>query len=155
MWLLVPGARNPIPSRANQRLVGGASMGDLARIRFAEDYDASVRTQPEEVGGRSCRVFDLTAKAPGTPYPKVDALARREGPHALQSRLLSSASGKPAKEVLFTRFGRSQGRTTVAEMEVHDLLAPESRRLTQLEYTEYRPAKIEDEMFTPEGAAKM
>src|ERR1700730_15636849 len=38
MWLLVPGAENPVPITANQRLMGGASFADVARMRFAEDF---------------------------------------------------------------------------------------------------------------------
>ena len=45
MWLLVPGAQNPIPITANQRLMGGASFGDVARMRFAEDFQAQPRAR--------------------------------------------------------------------------------------------------------------
>src|SRR5579862_8896369 len=38
MWLLVPGAENPVPITPNQRLMGGASFGDVAQMRFAEDF---------------------------------------------------------------------------------------------------------------------
>ncbi|HUD72027.1 MAG TPA: hypothetical protein VMQ62_08700, partial [Dongiaceae bacterium] len=37
-WLIVPGAKRPIPVSAAQRLMGGASIGDLARLRFADDF---------------------------------------------------------------------------------------------------------------------
>ena len=71
MWLLVPGASNPLPITANQRLMGGASMGDVARLRFAEDYDAVARPGTDTVNGKATRVLDLTAKAPRAEYPKV------------------------------------------------------------------------------------
>ena len=35
MWLLVPGSSHPVPITANQRLLGGASFGDVARLRFS------------------------------------------------------------------------------------------------------------------------
>ena len=49
MWLLVPGASNPLPITANQRLMGGASVADVARLRFADDYTATARPGSETV----------------------------------------------------------------------------------------------------------
>src|SRR5215467_16113934 len=56
MWLIVPGAENPVPVTANQRLMGGASFGDVARLRFAEDFTAVVRPGTENVGDNVCRL---------------------------------------------------------------------------------------------------
>jgi hypothetical protein len=152
MWLLVPGARNPVPITANQRLVGGASIGDLARLRFADDFAATARAEPERVGDRSCRVLDLTAREKNAPYPKV-VLWVDEREKLPCKVLFFLPSGKPVKEVLFTAFGRSGEKRIVSSMEVHDLLAPQARRVTRLDYSSYRPAKIDDKIFTPQGAA--
>src|SRR5215468_4242424 len=43
MWLIVPGTTNPVPITPNQRLLGGASFGDVAKLRFSEDFDATAR----------------------------------------------------------------------------------------------------------------
>jgi hypothetical protein len=40
-------------------------------------------------------------------------------------------------------------------MEIHDLLGPKSQAVTRLEYLEIQPAKIDDAIFTPEGARAM
>ena len=48
MWLLVPGAEHPVPITANQRLMGGASFGDVARMRFAEDFTAVAAARHRE-----------------------------------------------------------------------------------------------------------
>ena len=151
MWILIPGARNPVPITPNQRLVGGASVGDLARLRFADDFTAALRPDSETVGGRTCRVLDLTAKSPGAPYPKV-TLSVDEKQRTPCKALFALPSGKPAKEVLFTRFAEAAGRKIVSEMEIRDLLSPDTRRATRLEYVQYRPAKIDDKIFTTEGA---
>jgi hypothetical protein len=79
MWLIVPGAEHPVPITANQRLMGGASFGDLARTRFAEDFDAKLRPGTEKVGDITCRVIDLTAKASGAAYPRVTLWLDAEG----------------------------------------------------------------------------
>lgn len=151
MWLLVPGASRPLPVTANQRLVGGASMGDVARLRFAEDFTATVRPGTEIAEGRACRVLDLQAKSPRAAYPKVvlwyDAAAR------LPVRVLFFLpSGKEAKEIVFEKFGNAYGKTIVKSMAIRDRLAADTKTFTRLEYIDYRPAKLTDEIFTPEGA---
>jgi hypothetical protein len=40
-------------------------------------------------------------------------------------------------------------------MEIRDLLGPKSGALTRLEYVTIQPAKIDDKVFTPEGAREM
>jgi hypothetical protein len=48
-----------------------------------------------------------------------------------------------------------RGKTVVAEMEIRDRLGPKADTLTRLEYLEIQPAKIDDKIFTPEGAKAM
>ena len=151
MWLIVPGASRPIPVTANQRLLGGASMGDVASLRFAEDYTATLRPGEESVGGNACRVLDLKAKSPNSPYPNV-VLWWNEAEHVPAKVLFSLPSGKEAKEVTFTKFASKAGKTIVSEMEIRDLLARDPKAFTRLEYLDYRPAKLDDKLFTPEGA---
>jgi hypothetical protein len=155
MWLIVPGAEHPVPITANQRLMGGASFGDVARLRFADDFDAAVRPGTEKVGGRVCRVLDLTARSPKAPFPKVTLWIDAEGETLPRKVLFRLPSGKDAREVTFTKFTKVQGKTAVAEMEIRDLLGPQSGTLTRLEYLKIQPAKIEDKVFTPEGAKAM
>jgi hypothetical protein len=151
MWLIVPGASRPLPITPNQRLLGGASVGDVARVRFARDYAATVREGWEEIAGKPCRVLDLASRSPAAPYPKV-VLWFDEKAKLPCRILLSLPSGKPAKQVTFTKFQKSAGRVVVAEMEVRDLLTGEPDAYTRLEYLEVLAARIDDRFFTPEGA---
>ena len=155
MWLIVPGAENPVPVTANQRLMGGASFGDVARLRFADDFTASARPGTENVADHVCRVLDLTATSPRTAYPRVTLWLDAGGEHLPRKLLFFLPSGKEAREVLFTKFRKVQGKTVVAEMEIRDLLGPSSKALTRLEYLDIEPAHIDDAIFTPEGAKAM
>ena len=151
MWLIIPGASRPIPVTPNQRLMGGASMADVASLRFSEDYAATLRPGSEEVAGKTCRVLDLAAKAPRAPYPRV-VLWWNEAERHPAKVVFFLPSGKEAKEVAFTKFSRKSGRTVVSEMEIRDLLSKDPHAVTRLEYLDYRPAKLDDALFTPEGA---
>jgi hypothetical protein len=155
MWLLVPGAEHPVPITANQRLMGGASFGDVARIRFAEDFTAAVRPATERIGEHECRVLDLTAVSSKAAYPKITLWLDAEGERLPRKLLFILPSGRLAREVRFTKFRKVQGRNAVAEMEIQDLLGPKAQSMTRLEYLDIQPAKIDDAVFTPDGAAAM
>ncbi|MGE5275667.1 MAG: outer membrane lipoprotein-sorting protein [Acidobacteriota bacterium] len=152
MWLMVPGASRALPITPNQRLLGGASVGDVARIEFAKDFTGVARKGTETVNGKPCRVVDLSAKSDRAPYSRV--VLWFDERQRLPCRLLFSLpSGKRAKEVTFIKFHQAaSGRPVVAEMEVRDLISNQPGVLTRLEYLDYRSAKIDDKFFTPEGA---
>ena len=153
MWLLVPGSTHPVPITANQRLLGGASFGDVARLRFSEDYTAKATGENETIGGKACRVLELTAKSTRVTFPRVllSVNEREKTPCRVRFFL---ASGKEARAVTFTRFSQLADKTVVAEMEVRELLgsASASGVVTRLEYRDYRKARLDARIFTPEGA---
>jgi hypothetical protein len=151
MWLIVPGSTNPIPVTANQRLLGGASFGDVARLQFSEDYTAKPTGASDTVGDRSCRVFELSAKSRTSPYPRVLLSADERAKLPCRVRFFL-ASGKETRAVTFTRFAQEAGKTVVAEMEVRELLGAASRTVTRLEYRNYRTARLDPKIFTPDGA---
>jgi len=155
MWLIVPGAEHPVPITQNQRLMGGASFADVASLRFAEDFDAALRPGTETVGERVCRVIDLTAKAPGAAYPRATLWLDAEEPRLPRKIVFAFSSGKPAREVTFTKFRNVHDRTVVSEMEIRELFGAKTNIVTRLEYLEIQPAKIDDSIFTPDGAKAM
>lgn len=63
MWLLLPGSRRPVPVTPQQRLLGPASGGDLARTRFSEDYTVEATT-PDTWEGQAAVRLDLRARRP-------------------------------------------------------------------------------------------
>jgi hypothetical protein len=150
MWLILPTTVNPVPISPHQRIMGAAALSEVARFRAADDYDASVRPQEEEQGGQSCRVVDLAARSPKSRYSRVELwIDRRNRPRKARFYL---ASGREAQEVLFSRFEEKGGKALLAEMECHDLLAPGAGLTLTLEYLKYRPARIDDALFTLAGA---
>lgn len=153
MWLLVPGSTHPVPITANQRLLGGASFGDVARLRFSEDYSAKATGEREAVAGRDCLVLELTAKSPKVTFPRVLLSVNEKEKTPCRVRFFL-ASGKEARAVTFTKFRQLAGKTVVAEMEVRELLGSTSASgvVTRLEYRDYRKARLDPRIFTPEGA---
>ena len=154
MWLIIPGTENPVPITKNQRLMGGASFGDVASMRLAEDYTAVLRPEKENIDDRPADVLDLTAKTAKAPYPKVTLWLDAQDKRA-RKLLFFLPSGREAREVTFTRFRKIGDKTAVTEMEVLDKLGPNAGEITRLEYLDIQPAKIDEKVFTPEGAKAM
>jgi hypothetical protein len=153
VFLIVPNAARAVPVSKTQRLMGAASFGDIARLRFAEEYDATARPDDEIValpqGATPCRILDLTAKHKGSAYPKaVLAVGAYDG---LPRRLrLMLTSGKAAKEVAFTAYDEAH---RIARMEIRDLLGGEAREnVTELDFVSYEKRALDPEIFEPEGA---
>jgi hypothetical protein len=150
-WLVVPGAKHAIPVSANQRLVGGASMVDAARLSFA-DFAASL-AGTEEIDGTACDVLALTARAPTSAYGSGKVwLDKKE--HLARKAVLNLVSGRPAKEISFEEYGRDGRNIVLKKMRLRDLPQSKTQAETLLEYVSYQKANIEDDVFTPEGALK-
>ena len=152
VWLIVPNASRPIPVSKTQRLMGAASFGDIARLRFADEYEATVRPGEfpcEDPGGQTqCRVLDLKAKRAGSAYPTAVLWAGRDDGLARRLRL-SLASGKEAKEVLFTGYTE---KPRIKTMEIRDLLQRGGENVTSLQFDGYEQRSLDPAMFDPEGA---
>ena len=61
MWFFLPAVARPVRITPIQRLLGNVSNGDLARLRYGVDYDATVEGEADADGVR-CVVLDLGAK---------------------------------------------------------------------------------------------
>jgi hypothetical protein len=118
MWLLLPGSKRPLKVTPQQRLMGSAAGGDVARTRFREDY--LVQTLAEEnLDGRSCWRLELTAKRPSLSARQVVLWVAREGnlPIRAEFRL---ASGKLARTAQFGPTTLAQGQPVLSTMSIEE-----------------------------------
>jgi hypothetical protein len=150
-WLLVPGAQHAVPVSAGQRLVGGASIADVARLGFASSFDATLRPDTEAIDGRPCFVLDLLARRRQNPYAsgvlwvgRDDRLPRRA--------VLRLKSGKEAKELLFDHFGHERGHPALRAMTIVHLLPSEKGWRTTIDYLSSESRRLDPAWFTPEHA---
>lgn len=118
MWLLLPGAKRPVKVTPQQRMMGPAAGGDVARTRFREDY--SVETLAEEsLDGRACWRLDLTAKRLSVSARHVVLWVTRADslPVKAEFRL---ASGKVARTALFGAPVQSHGQAVLSRMVIEE-----------------------------------
>lgn len=116
LWLLLPGTKHPIRVTPQQRLMGPAAAGDVARTRFQEDYRVTALAEaPFE--GHTCWHLDLTAKRPVLSARTVQLWVDRATGAPLQAEF-HLASGKLARTARFAPPVEAEGRAVLSRMEL-------------------------------------
>jgi len=151
VWLLIPNVARPIPISANQRLLGGVSITDIARLDFASEYHAAMREEDDLVGDIVCRVLDLKARTGKAAYAAGTLWVGREDGLPKQVELILS-SGKPAKIAHFDSYELESTRPILERMRIVHLLPSEHGMQTILEFTGYEPQALADDFFDPARA---
>jgi outer membrane lipoprotein-sorting protein len=140
MWLLLPHAKRPVKVTPQQRLLGPAAGGDIARSRFAEDY-AIAGSANEDIEGRPATRLDLTARRPSISYRTAKLWISAEGtPLRAEFALLS---GKTAKSVRFDASGSAQGARVLKAMTVED---PGGAK-TRIAFDRWTPMQPDPDLF--------
>jgi len=126
MWLLLPNAKRPVKVSPQQRLMGPASGGDLARTRFREDYAGIGEPVPEAVAGEPCLRMELKARRPAVAHQQATLWVARTGSRPVKAEF-RLASGKLARTVTFEAGPAVAGRAVIQAMHLE---APDGSRVT-------------------------
>ena len=118
MWLLLPTARRPIKVSPQQRMMGPASGGDLARARFATDYTATAMVE-EALDGVPCWRLELAARRPSTSFRTARLWVAKEGDRPLKAEFMLP-SGKLSKVIRFGELTSAFGHPVLAAMTFED-----------------------------------
>lgn len=140
MWLLLPTAKRPVKVSPQQRLLGPAAGGDVARFRFSGEYTVTEERE-EAQEGRPCRRLDLQAKRPDLGFRTTTLWISREGTPIRADFFF--ASGKPARTVQFGPLTSAHGVQVLSGLV---LLEPSGKRV-ELQFAEWNPIHPEDRLF--------
>lgn len=110
LWFFTPRTRRAIRIPPAQRVFGDASYGDLARLRWRNDYDVAFDTTPEtSLDGHACWRLQLTARSPAATYRHVILWVRQSDWLPMRAAYYV-ASGKLLKTVTFPQARVVNGR---------------------------------------------
>jgi hypothetical protein len=118
MWLLLPGTKRPVKVTPQQRMMGPAAGGDVARTRFREDYAVQALAE-DRLEGRDCWRLDLRAKRPSLSARQVVLWVAREGSVPLRAEF-RMASGKLARTVTFGPPAQVHGQWVLSRMDIEE-----------------------------------
>jgi hypothetical protein len=143
-WQIMPQSQRPIRITPMQKLLGDASVGDIATMNWSEDYDGTVAGEVM-VGTIPCLHLSLTARNKGVSYQRIELYLARQGARPIKAELYV-ASDRIAKQAGFT-VERVNGRQQVTEMRIADQI--QIGRETVIRYLSRKPRSIPDEYYNP------
>ena len=147
MWFIKPGLRKPVPISPRQKLMGGASNGDLASTNYSGDYEVASVTH-ETLGDESCYVFDLTATNKKTTYDRIRYWISEKRLLGIKAEFFT-VSGKMFKTAIFEYDNRiSKGDASqlfISKMVITDAVM--KKNITTMIYSDVKIKKIPEAAF--------
>ena len=143
VWIHIPGTRNPIRLTPQQRLMGQASNGDIARMNFASDYNGTLLGY-QKIDGHQCFHLLLMAKKNSTTYQKIEYFVATENYKPVKA-IYFAKSGKILKEGHFDKFAKFQNSLKVSEHTIKDKI--KTNEYTILRYSKMKFESLPDFYF--------
>lgn len=142
-YLFMPDSRRQIRITPMQRLLGEASIGDIASLRWSEDYTLTAR-EPLTDGREQ---LTLEAARSGLSYGRVElVITEAEGLRIPEQATFYLPSGRVAKEATFT-VEQDEDQLRVTAMVVHDRIQDHQR--TEIRYLSVASHDIPEQWFNP------
>lgn len=143
-WLMMPNSQRPLRITAAQKLLGDASTGDIATMRWADDYTAAL-VGDETCDGVACMKLELTANRRGASYQRIDLWVSKDRSVPLRADMYVQ-SGKLAKQARF-RMDDPKAPEEVTEMTLVDQLS--GAKETRIRYVTRTPKSVPQEWLNP------
>lgn len=147
MWFVKPGLRKPVPISPRQKLIGGASNGDIASTNYAGDYEATHMSN-EKVNVESCYLFDLRAANKNATYDRIKYWVSEQRLVGVKAEFFT-VSGKMFKSATFEYNNRimvqDEPRSFVSKMVITNAVIKED--ITTMMYSKVKIKKIPDSTF--------
>ena len=154
-WLLMPGTQRPMRITPMQKLLGDASTGDIATLRWSQDYAATrVGAEPCAEGAApsepapaaaTCWHLSLTAQRQGVSYARIELWLGRTHHEPVRADLYVQ-SDKRAKQARFIA-DRPERPTRIDVMELSDQLG--HGRRTRIEYLSRQARRVPESWLNP------
>ena len=144
-WLLMPSSQRPMRITPMQKLLGDASTGDIATMRWSGDYSATlVGEEPCQPGEtRLCYRLALQAVRKGVTYQRVELWLARQHHEPVRAQLYVQ-SDKLAKTA---HFELDASRSQVDAMVLIDQLG--QQRQTRIRYLQRKERTVPEEWLNP------
>jgi hypothetical protein len=147
-WLLMPGSQRPLRITPMQKLLGDASVGDIATTSWADDYGGSVAGE-ERCGepAQDCIRLSLQAARKAVTYQRIDLWLGKARHEPVRADLYVQ-SDKLAKQARFV-IDKPVGSTAalVTSMLLRDQLT--NRKETQVRYLARKERTLPEAWLNP------
>jgi outer membrane lipoprotein-sorting protein len=148
-WMLLPGSQRPLRITPMQKLLGDASIGDIATMSWAQDYEGRLIAE-EACEGQSCLHLSLAANRKGSAYQRIELWLGKKRHEPIKAELYVQ-SDKLAKQASFI-MDKAAAPTLVTEMVLLDRLS--SHKETRVHYLSRKPRTVPEQWLNPMFLAK-
>lgn len=147
MWFMKTGLKKPVPISPRQKLIGGASNGDIAATNYANEYEATPMAD-QRIHGEHCFVFDLKAIDKKATYDRILYWISKERGVGVQAEFYT-VSGKMFKSAVFEFKNQIQIRNKpnpfISKMVITDALI--ANNITTLNFSGPTLVKVSPSTF--------
>jgi hypothetical protein len=154
MWFIKPGLSKPVPISPRQKLLGGASNGDIASTNYAGDYTIDA-FQPDHLDAEPCLRYELKANTKNVTYDRIRYWVSIERKTAQKAEFFT-LSGKKFKTAFFeynhTIMLNGEKRPFVSKMTIENALVETEK--TVMAYENIRIREISPSAFNLNLLAK-
>ena len=148
-WMVLAGSQRPLRITPLQKLLGDASIGDVATMSWSQDYDGEVVGE-ERCDDKACLRLRLNANRKGVAYQHIDLWLGKTRHEPIKADLYV-LSGKFAKQASFI-MDKPNAPTTVVEMVLADKLG--SNKETRMRYLNRKDKTVPEQWMNPMFLAK-
>jgi outer membrane lipoprotein-sorting protein len=127
MWAYIPNLKRAVRVPMRQKLTGQAANGDISRMRWSGDYDATIEKEDAQAW-----VLHLHARKKGLTYDQLRVWIHKADFHPLKAEYLT-LQGKPLKLATFTGYRMLAGKVRPTLIRIQDALRPSERSTIQIE----------------------
>jgi hypothetical protein len=140
-WLFLPSSKRAMRITAMQKMMGEASVGDVASLAWSEDYQIIDRTHDQQF-----LKLDLVAARKGLSYSKVSLWVEPDSFHPVKADFYLK-SGKLAKQAAF-ELAQVNDEWMVQSLSLQDRVQKD--QLTKIVYENVSVLEMKDKWFTPQ-----
>src|SRR5574341_1578428 len=144
LWIYLPKVKKPVRIPFQRRLSGEISNGDVIRLKFAYDYDATLIGHGK-IKGKDTYVLDLKAKSPNKTYNRIKYWVRKEDYMPVKAEYFT-VSGKSLKTCIFRDHREAAGRIRPMRLIFRDSLNKHKKSI--LIFKSMTEEKFSNRMFT-------
>ncbi|MBV6493078.1 MAG: hypothetical protein LDLANPLL_01093 [Turneriella sp.] len=143
LWMYIPGSKRTFRISPQQRLMGEVSNADVARVNYADDYNAKILKQSEKVDGKNCYLLELNAKNKVS-YYRIHYWVEHKTYRPVKATFFA-ISGKPLKYATYTGYKSIAGETRPTVVHITDGIKPDWK--SEIHYTSMGKRKFPASIF--------
>lgn len=144
-WIILPNTRRPIRITPTQKLLGEASVGDIATLIWSEDYDGVIVDHNKTQQGDNSVKLDLNSTRKGSSYHRIELFLTQNDYFPIKANLYLK-SGKLAKEAYYEGGTLNDERRVVA-MTLIDRIKKDQKTIVNYQAMENKT--IPDKYYNP------